>query len=383
MRRLLFVLIALILYGSLYPFEFRCDRLPGDPWALMMRAWPAVNRYLLRDTVINVLLYVPLGAAAYLTAARRLGKAASLGLALLLGTALSCGIEFAQIFDRLRTASAFDILCNSLGTAAGATLAFAYADPIRRALSGRRRQLQAAPDAMLLLLLFAGAQLYPLFPQLSTYALAAKLRSLLHPGITLTGLLGAAAEWLCAALALEAVLGPGHIRRNFALLLLVLPVRLLLAGPAAGWVDLLGAGAAAGLWMLLPAASPGRYRAAAAIVLGCMVLRGLAPYHFAPRAASFNWMPFAVTLGANWQTAAPILLRKIFQYGAAVWLLRRGGMRYIPAGFVAACALAAVEAAQLWLPGRSPEITDPLLALLMAWLLLGLEKEPRPKTSVR
>ena len=31
------------------------------------------------------------------------------------------------------------------------------------------------------------------------------------------------------------------------------------------------------------------------------------------------------------------------------------------------------EVAQLWLPGRTPEITDPLLALLMAFVLRGVE----------
>ena len=29
----------------------------------------------------------------------------------------------------------------------------------------------------------------------------------------------------------------------------------------------------------------------------------------------------------------------------------------------------AIEVAQRWLPGRSPEITDPLLALALAWLM--------------
>jgi hypothetical protein len=52
-------------------------------------------------------------------------------------------------------------------------------------------------------------------------------------------------------------------------------------------------------------------------------------------------------------------------------LLRAAGWRLARAGIVLAVLLGAIEVIQIHLPGRVAEITDPLLALLLA-ITLGL-----------
>ncbi|HSK39808.1 MAG TPA: hypothetical protein VK943_08565, partial [Arenibaculum sp.] len=53
-------------------------------------------------------------------------------------------------------------------------------------------------------------------------------------------------------------------------------------------------------------------------------------------------------------------------YGSAVWLLGRGPLGwYLPVGLLLVL-LSAVEAAQTHLVDRTPEITDPLLVILLA-----------------
>jgi VanZ family protein len=66
--------------------------------------------------------------------------------------------------------------------------------------------------------------------------------------------------------------------------------------------------------------------------------------------------------------AFTIFFGKLFAFGTFVWLLRDSGwrMRYAAAG--AAATIAAIEVAQMFLPGRVPEVADPLLALLLAWI---------------
>ncbi len=56
----------------------------------------------------------------------------------------------------------------------------------------------------------------------------------------------------------------------------------------------------------------------------------------------------------------------------ALWSSRFAapGWAWLRAGFAVALPLAATEAIQTYLPGRSPEITDPLLALLMTVVLM-------------
>ena len=64
-------------------------------------------------------------------------------------------------------------------------------------------------------------------------------------------------------------------------------------------------------------------------------------------------------LHADWPVAARLLLRKTYDYGSAVWMLRMAGMRFGLAAATVSIALAVLEAVQLRLPGRTPEITDP------------------------
>src|SRR5262249_34099654 len=153
----------------LYPWVFHARPYSAGPFAVLFASWPwYLNRWVIRDLFINVLLYVPLGVTGYLAAAQRLGKAASHILPVLLGLILSTAIEVIQQFDAGRTSSLFDIACNVAGTAAGVVIASAFSKQIRSALD---RHTHWRPDsrALLLLLLWVVVQMYPLFPSLSTY----------------------------------------------------------------------------------------------------------------------------------------------------------------------------------------------------------------------
>jgi len=66
-------------------------------------------------------------------------------------------------------------------------------------------------------------------------------------------------------------------------------------------------------------------------------------------------------------------LRKCFWYGSAIWLLRAAGWRLARAAVAVALLLGAIEGIQIHLPGRVAEITDPLLALILA-VTLGLSE---------
>ena len=107
----------------------------------------------------------------------------------------------------------------------------------------------------------------------------------------------------------------------------------------------------------------------AALFAGSIVIRGLAPYHFTSVATPFSWVPFGGMFQSDRMAAMSIVLGKTFIYGTFVWLLRDSGWRMRYAAAAAAITLAAIEVTQMYLPGRTPEITDPLLALILAWVL--------------
>jgi VanZ family protein len=72
--------------------------------------------------------------------------------------------------------------------------------------------------------------------------------------------------------------------------------------------------------------------------------------------------------------AALVLLRKAFEYGTLVWLLRASGLRYWSAGVWVGGGLLLLEMAQRYMPNRQPEITDAVLAGILACIFWGSER---------
>jgi len=73
----------------------------------------------------------------------------------------------------------------------------------------------------------------------------------------------------------------------------------------------------------------------------------------------------------------PVIVAKLFWYGAAVWVLWRVKPSWMLAGATAAFFLAAIEVAQRHIPPHVSEITDPLMALLLAAGFSQLVQSPR------
>jgi VanZ family protein len=121
-RQALLLLLALVLYGSLYPFAFRNPELPHGPLDYLIHRWDLpTNSYMIRDIAINLALYLPIGFAAYF-AFEGLSPLSELFFPLLLTAVLSTLIEVTQIYEPTRVSSMLDILANTAGTAIGVVL---------------------------------------------------------------------------------------------------------------------------------------------------------------------------------------------------------------------------------------------------------------------
>lgn len=371
MYRLLLLLIALIVYGSLYPWHFDFAGSGANPLWVLLHAWPrGIDRFALRDAAINLLLYFPLGMAAFLAAARRHGRLVAFHAALLIALGLSASMEMLQIYDPGRTCSFFDVCCNVSGAAAGALAALVFRPELESL--ARRKPGRHGAAALLLAACWASYQLYPFFPLLSQTKLRASLKLLADTAsFSAVEVWANTAEWLAAALVLEALLG--RMRPRWLLAAMAcLPLRLFIAERSVTLNEALGAALALLLWSLLPERK--RLPAGVFLLASATVLRELSPFRFAPTPHPFSWIPFAATFNSERQSATVILLRKAFEYGALVWLLRTWGISYVRAAVALAGSLAVLEAVQRYLPGRTPEITDSVLTLLMALVLSRLSR---------
>ncbi len=283
---------------------------------------------------------------------------------MLLGLLLSAAMELTQLLVPGRNTSMADLITNVVGSGLGGL--WACCRSVWR-LHGLRRPVRdhRAADRSALLLGFCWAAwlFFPLFPVLGRYVLSQKLAVFAHSRVVDPVLLyRLAACWYAAGLLGDHV---GQVSRGwFFVTLLAIPAQFFIVEKQPLPSLLLGAVAGVALFAVVHRASAPTLAEAAAF-LTVILIRGLSPFHFASGPVEFGWIPFGATLTSEWQSAAGVLIEKAFYYGTAIWLLRAAGLRLAFSIMLVAAVLAAIEIAQLWLPGRTPEITDPILAILM------------------
>ncbi len=370
---ILIAVVALILYGSLYPWHFEFHPLSDSPLYILFHSWQITGgRRFIADVMVNLAIYMPLGVSGYLAMRKLHSRRLCYVAPVVLGGALSAAVEMMQLFVPGRVCSAFDLTDNILGSAAG-VVAGVWFEKILRARPRRKRH---GTNAAGLALLFcqAAALLFPFLPETSLHAWSRKGSLFFHGPLADPVLfLSALAAWFASSQMIRksGLESPG---KWIAVSLLAIPAQIFVVARQPYPAEMLGA--AAGV-ICLTAADRVEWsaRAGAGFFLAILAFRGMAPFHFVPDANPFLWIPFAGFLDRDWQTAIQGLLEKLFYYGAAIWLLRRAKVEWAWAIGIVCALLAAIEVAQIHLPGRTSEITDPLLALLEGLALRALVKK--------
>lgn len=357
---------VVILYGSLHPFAF--SSWPGWDAALHTLATSIVIGR--GDVVANLLLYAPLGLFVVLAVRTRLSPAVAVSLAIGLGLTLSVGVELAQTALPMRDTNLIDVAANGVGTSIGALAALL---PIR-ALRAERRP-GALPDlpagalfALLLCTAWFGWQLAPFVPTIDLQEYKDSLKPLLAEAPRAPGVLRFACAWLTVGLALRVATGRRHLGLLLAAAMAgVMVGRVMVDGATLNWSLLLGSAAALAVWVTpLHRLAVRPWVLAAGLALAIASL-GLDDLGGAPQQA-FSWVPFSGFLHGSMLVDVQVMLGKVFLYGSLVFLLRRGGLGTAGAGVLTAAFLAVIEVAQVSGRGHVPEITDPLIALILAAL---------------
>lgn len=340
-----------------------------NPFWVLLRAWPVhPDTSALKDIGINLVLYMPLGASGYLSAPKGWPKYLHFVGPVAFALLLSGSIEIAQLYDATRDASAADVVCNVAGAVAGVILTSLFLQLV--ALFHPKRS-PAVRDwsAVLLLLCWLAYQGLAVVP---SGRWRSGMQDLVPPMVLLGDTAALVVGWVVVGALADVLLGRRGARYLLAAMLAPLPARLLTGDPTAA-----GASIAAGLlglffWLALPVEVQEGRLALAAIACILLTIRGLSPFHLLEHPSSIDWVPFDALFGVERQAGLLLFLRKVFDYGAPIWLLWRSRIGVWTAGLTIAALLTALEITQRYLPGRVAEITDPLLALLLAWIFWSL-----------
>ncbi|MDZ7637906.1 MAG: VanZ family protein [Bryobacterales bacterium] len=352
---------ALVFYLCLFPWTTK----EGEPGPWFVWNWPG-GRTGFADVVLNFGFFVPLGVSGAFAFTGRWRAASALSFSV----AISLLAEYLQGWIPSRVSSAADLVSNVSGTVFGLMAAPLMA----RLLHKEGHWLQAArvqTSAAALLACFVAGETFPFLPN---YRLP-HLRQAFHalgdasdfwqlPGVFLVFL---TATYL-ARMVLLASDGKWPVLALTGFLLLR-PLFVAVPFTGAEWISA-SAGVVAGAF---PPPLPLQRTLFFLLPLG-VIVEQLRPFAFVPTPQPFEWVPLAAFFSIAPTVAIRYFAAKLFLYGATLYFLVRGGLSRLGALAVVLAILAAGEALQQYLPGRTPETTDLFLAMAACAMLAATSR---------
>jgi VanZ family protein len=403
-RKRIFIILYLlfIVYGSLFPFTgWRPSQ--HDIWSVWMKEWSGKVSH--SDLLTNILVYIPFGFLLALNVASKLGFVSRVLLSAVLGTMLSVSMEYLQMFLPGRTSSLNDVLLNALSSCCGALCAWLQGQQSqfgKRVRSLRQQWFTAGriTDIGLIILgAWALMQLAPCIPSLDIGDIKNGLKPIWYTvrDPSLFDVYKTATYSLyISALAAALILVLRHSRSVFlwhfffvgSVLLCKIPVtgRQLSLEALAGLC--IGSIASFVLRQLpekrLPLVATGLVMAGFAVDKLRPVISAPADFH------EFSWIPCNSQIDDNLKGVGSIV-EGLWPFAAMAYFVIAAGVvtRKIMAVFWGgglACIVFFLEDAQKQIPGRYPDITIVLLAVVgwsLPWLFPASELEESTGGTVR
>ncbi len=368
------IIVFAIAYGSLYPFDFRFGELDGSTFDTFLRSWRAQSGR--GDLLGNVILFVPFGLIGTITTKDWHQAFWRAILVFLVAAIFAVGLQFAQLYLPSRTAALNDVFWNLFGTAVGCLGGIVLSKYALRWLR-QGQGLQLVP--VVLLGCWAALRLNPFVPSIDFQAIKNSLKPLLlHPEISLVGVVVNAASWLVAAFMLQQ-LGMKCSRglKLGLIMLATLALEIAIVDNVVTASNVLGASIA---WILAWIVLAARARVPlilAAVLIAALLVQGLDPFVLRPETATLAWIPFSDFLNGAMYHNTPVIVEKTFLYGSLIYLLRAAGLGWFRCTMITAAMLTCIVVAQMFFAHHTPAITDPLLAILLGAGMMALERTPK------
>lgn len=370
MKALYWLSLAGLIYGSLFPFDFVIPRIDE----IDINEFFSFNS--LADTISNIVLLLPVGVLARLSGKDVPEKVARLAF-LALGVAVTS--QLLQVFVPARYPGLLDMVMNFVGLGLGIWIA-PHVTTFARRYSYLRIELP--PTVIFLSAAFFSAQLFPFIPTLYFYSFRRNYWALLkaNESIDWHTIISLGVTWFVFFTLVIPVVTDRRLRRLVYLApIAIFGARLLIVSNVATLWQLAGGLIGAGTYLSMVNFAPARplIRPIAIAALVCVVAwEGFTP--FAPRLhpVSMSLIPFHSVLTGSTSAGFLAIVWKTYLYGSLLLLVWLSGSARLASTISLAAALLLIELAQIRYVSGVPELTDPVLVVVLGVFLTRLMMSP-------
>ncbi len=356
------VLAVLIAYGSLFPFDFAAMPAHSDAWSVFASDWGLPKSK--GDILGNIALFLPFGWAVARALRPDMPLATRIATVLALSLALALPLQMAQIYLPSRTAALGDVSLNLVGAAFGVAMAGIAHGRLER----RIEPLLSLPG--LFLVLWLAWELIPFVPSLDWQGAKEAMKPLLQGRFDLGDALFHLAGALLAGEAIAALAPPRTAPLWFAGALGGVGVaKLIVVMQAVDLSVVAGFSLAYVTWWSLRRRSPNIRNA---VVVGLLVaaygVAALSPFSVADAPNTIRWLPFSALLEGSMLANAKGLAASVLVFAGIVGIARQNGGNAVGATLGVAFLALLTEAVQILIAGRTPDVTEPIVAMLSGTL---------------
>ena len=373
MRFLFYSSVFLILYGSLYPFDFSLNALSSNAVERFAYEWSLFSSR--GDQLGNIALFAPYGFLGILCLGGRRNRIPAILAVTVFGLVVALWLQVMQLLLPSRDAAIGDVAWNFAGIAIG--MLFAWPKRVREAILQ-----QPVGQSQLTVILFSGCwlivELAPFVPSIDLQSFKNSLKPLFQDAsFSILAFLRAVAAWTTIGYLALRALSPATALPLFGLTMCgTLLAKIVIVDNAVTLADVAAIAVAFFGALGLQKLGPRRSVFLLWFIAGYLIVAGLSPFGF-HSAQDFHWLPFAGSLSGSMLLNLKALAAKVFFIGALLYVAVDCGFRLKPVVISLAAGLLVLEIAQIWVGSHTPEITDPVLAVVLGAAFFGfLNKAP-------
>ena len=385
MRSLFWIVVAIIVYGSTFPFSFAMPEWNTQNWANWLTT--VEQRTTNGDLLSNLLTFIPLGYFAYYYLKARISSKFINAIIVLSGGFLFAFLlQVVQFFIPSRVPTVGDALFDLWGIILGVALAMLAEWGINQNLRLKEHWQQAFMAPLLLIILWCLYQLFPFFPEFSFANISKSLSSLSASPFAVWHLfIFHLMMWWCFFVLVSQ--NPWFkltLWRAFSFILGLLLAKLIIAHNPIEWHFVLGSVIG---FILADKVTPmisltqneSTNNKSIKILCSSFVLvfvfTSIYPWFIKMFTSEFNLWPFNAYLKGSLWVNTRTFLEKLFVYGAAFYFLKLMFSEKIKAFLIGFTLIGVIEIMQLFVSFGRADITDLVMFGLIAYSLEKLAED--------